>query len=98
MLYLRAHVHDFGLPELVDQLTPLVEFNFVTPVTGGSGEKTVGAINPGIIWAGRYMQFGVEAMVPATSANGTNVGIIAQLHFYLNDVLPHTVGRPIFGH
>jgi hypothetical protein len=93
--YLRANIHDFGLPEWVNRLTPLVEFNFVTPVTDRYGEKTVGTINPGIIWSGQQMQFGVEAIIPATKATGKNVGIIAQLHFYLDDMFPNTIGRPL---
>jgi hypothetical protein len=95
--YLRANIHDFGLPEWVNRLTPLVEFNFVTPVTDRYGEKTVGTINPGIIWSGQSMQFGVEAIIPVTKASGKNVGIIGQLHFYLDDVFPNTIGRPLLG-
>ena len=95
--YLRANVHDFGLPEWVNRLTPLVEFNFVTPVTDRYGEKTIGTINPGIIWSGQSMQIGVEAMIPATKATGKNVGIIAQLHFYLDDIFPNSIGRPLVG-
>ena len=49
--YLRANVHDFGLPEWVNRLTPLVEITFTTPVTDRYGEKTIGTINPGIIWS-----------------------------------------------
>jgi hypothetical protein len=93
--YLRANVHDFGLPEWVNRLTPLVEFRFATPVTDRYGEKTVGTINPGIIWSGQSMQFGVEAIIPVTKATGKNVGIIAQLHFYLDDIFPQTIGRPL---
>ena len=96
--YLRANIHDFGLPEWVNRLTPLVEFNFVTPVTDRYGEKTVGTINPGIIWSGQSMQFGVEAIIPATKATGKNVGIIAQLHFYLDDIFPNSIGRPLLGY
>jgi len=96
--YLRANIHDFGLPEWVNRLTPLVEFNFVTPVTDRYGEKTVGTINPGIIWSGQSMQFGVEAIIPATKATGKNVGIIAQLHFYLDDIFPSSIGRPLLGY
>jgi hypothetical protein len=95
--YLRANIHDFGLPEWVNRLTPLVEFNFVTPVTDRYGEKTVGTINPGIIWSGQSMQFGVEAIIPVTKASGKNIGIIAQLHFYLDDIFPNTIGRPLLG-
>jgi hypothetical protein len=93
--YLRANIHDFGLPEWVNRLTPLVEFKFVTPVTDRYGEKTVGTINPGIIWSGQSLQLGIEAIIPATKASGKNVGIIAQLHFYLDDIFPHTIGRPL---
>ena len=46
MRYLQTQVKDLGLPEWVNRLTPLVEFNFVTPVTDRYGEKTVGTINP----------------------------------------------------
>jgi hypothetical protein len=96
--YLRANIHDFGLPEWVNRLTPLVEFNFVTPVTDRYGEKTVGTANPGIIWSGQSMQFGVEAVIPLTKATGKNVGIIAQLHFYLDDIFPNSIGRPLLGY
>jgi hypothetical protein len=96
--YLRANIHDFGLPEWVNRLTPLVEFNFVTPVTDRYGEKTIGTINPGIIWSGQSMQFGVEAIIPVTKATGKSVGIIAQLHFYLDDIFPQTIGRPLLGY
>ena len=96
--YLRANIRDFGLPEWVNRLTPLVEFNFVTPVTDRYGEKTVGTINPGIIWSGQSMQFGIEAIIPATKASGKNIGIIAQLHFYLDDIFPNTIGRPLLGY
>jgi len=96
--YLRANVYDFGLPEWVNRLTPLVEFNFVTPITDRYGEKTIGTINPGIIWSGQSMQFGVEAIIPVTKASGKNVGIIAQLHFYLDDLFPNSIGRPLLGY
>jgi hypothetical protein len=96
--YLCANVYDFGLPEWVNRLTPLVEFSFITPVTDRYGEKTIGTINPGIIWSGQSMQFGVEAIIPTTRASGKNVGIIAQLHFYLDDLFPNSIGRPLLGY
>jgi hypothetical protein len=95
--YLRTNIHDFGLPEWVNRLTPLVEFSFVTPVTDRYGEKTVGTVNPGIIWSGQSVQFGVEAIIPVTKASGKDIGIIAQLHFYLDDIFPNTIGRPLLG-
>lgn len=97
LLYLRSQVRDIGLPEWANRLTPLVEFNFSTPVTDRFGEQTVGTINPGIIWSGQKMQLGVEAIIPATRAAGKNVGIVAQVHFYLDDIFPKTIGRPLIG-
>ena len=96
MLYLRSQVRDLGLPEWVNRLTPLVEFNFSTPATGHFGEQTVGTINPGIIWSGQQVQFGIEAIIPATRAAGKNIGVIAQVHFYLDDIFPNSIGRPLF--
>jgi hypothetical protein len=97
MLYLRSQVRDLGLPEWVNRLTPLVEFSFSTPTTSRFGEQTVGTINPGIIWSGQRVQFGIEAIIPATRASGKNIGVIAQVHFYLDDIFPQSLGRPLFG-
>ena len=62
---------------------------------GASG--TTGTVNPGVIWAGRYTQLGVEAVIPVNNRSGNRVGWIAQLHFFLDDLFPATLGRPIFG-
>src|SRR2546430_1498447 len=75
--YLRANVHDFGLPEWVNRLTPLVEFNFVTPVTDRYGGEKGGTINPRVIWSGPTMQIGSQAGNPATKDNGKKVALIA---------------------
>ena len=52
--------------------------------------------NPGLIWAGQWTQFTVEAMIPVNRESGRNVGVIAQAHFYLDDIFPTTVGKPLF--
>jgi len=98
MLYLRSQVRDLGFPEWVNRLTPLVEFNFSSPTTGRFGEQTLGTINPGMIWSGQQIQLGIEAIIPATRATGRNVGVIAQVHFYLDDIFPRSIGRPLFGY
>jgi hypothetical protein len=58
---------------------------------------TTGIISPGVIWVGRYYQVGIEAMIPINRQSGTSVGAIAQLHLYLDDIFPSTIGRPLFG-
>ncbi len=98
MPYLRSQVHDLGLPDWMNRLTPLVEFSFSTPVTGRYGEQTIGTINPGIVWSGQKVQFGIEAIIPATRASGKNYGAVAQIHFYLDDIFPQSIGRPLVGY
>jgi hypothetical protein len=48
-------------------------------------------------WVGDYYQVGVEAIVLVNRASGEGVGAIAQLHLYLDDILPTTIGKPLFG-
>jgi hypothetical protein len=38
----------------------------------------------------------VEAIVPLNGASGHGVGAIAQLDLYLDDLLPDSLGKPIF--
>ena len=96
-IYLQGQVKDIGLRAPFDHLIPLIEFSFETPLDRGQDGETTGTINPGVIWAGKYFQVGAEAVIPINSHSGSDVGFIAQLHFYLDDLFPHTIGRPLFG-
>jgi hypothetical protein len=95
--YLAANVRDNGWPGWVNQLTPLVEVTFERPVRHGGGEGTTGTINPGVLWTGRRLQLGVEAIIPMNDESGDSVGWAFQAHFFVDDMLPHSLGRPIFG-
>jgi hypothetical protein len=97
IIYLQEQVKDIGLQPPFDRLIPLVEFAFGTPLNRGPQGQTTGTINPGVIWSGKYFQVGAEAMIPVNSRTGNDVGFIAQLHFYLDDLFPHSLGRPLFG-
>ena len=99
MPYLKSAVIDLGLPDFVNHLIPLVEATLQTPVanTLTSGTMTTGTINPGVIWVGNTFQVGVEALIPINRQSGSNVGVIAQLHLYLDDIDPRGIGKPIFG-
>jgi len=98
MPYLKASVVDLGLPDFVNRLIPIVEASFQTPVSNtlSSGTVTTGTVNPGIIYAGNTFQVAVEAVIPINRQSGTSVGIIGQLHFFLDDIFPNSLGRPIF--
>ena len=99
MPYLKSAVYDLGLPDFINRFIPLVEATMQTPVsnTFTSGTMTTGTINPGFLWVGNTFQVGVEALIPINRQSGTNVGVIAQLHFYLDDTDPRGIGKPIFG-
>src|SRR6476660_8507896 len=59
VIYLQSQVQDLHLPAPIDRLIPLVEFAMETPLNRGARGQTTGTVNPGIIWAGKYCQFGV---------------------------------------
>jgi len=94
LLYLQNNVQDQGFSNFIAHLTPIVEFSFSSPVDAGG---TIGTFNPGLIWSGQHEQVAVEAILPVNHATGDNVGVIAQLHFYIDDLFPHTLGTSIFG-
>lgn len=97
LIYLEEQVKDIGLKAPFNRLIPLVEFAMSTPVNRGVDKLTTGTINPGVIWSGQYFQVGIEAMIPVNSQTGHNVGVIAQVHFYLDDLFPKIFGKPLFG-
>jgi hypothetical protein len=97
LIYLQEQVRDIGLRTPFDRLIPLVEISLSDPLDRGQGGLITGTVNPGIIWSGKYFQVGAEAVIPINSRTGNDVGFIAQLHFYLDDLFPHSIGRPLFG-
>jgi len=94
--YLQAYVQDMGWRAPFNRLIPIVEFNFTTALNRGQS-GTTGTINPGILWAGQTVQLGIEALIPINSRSGKSTGVIAQLHFYLDDIFPNSIGKPLFG-
>ena len=89
--YLQSYVKDVGLPAPFNRMIPIVEIPFETTVQGPT--HTTGSINPGVIWFGRYIQLGLEAVVPVhgntfDEGRQRGVGVLGQIHFYLDDIWP----------
>ncbi len=89
--YLQSFVEDVGLVAPFNRMIPIVEFAMETSVQGVS--HTAGTVDPGIIWFGRYIQLSLEAVIPVNGnaleeARQAQVGVIGQVHFYLDDILP----------
>ncbi len=93
--YLQSAVKDVGLREPFNRMIPLVELSLQKPLDRGGG-PTIGTVNPGVIWAGRYYQLALEAVVPSNSATGGKTGVLFQVHFFLDDLFPRSLGRPLW--
>jgi hypothetical protein len=94
--YLQSQVRDLGLPAFVNQLTPLIEVTGSSPVANANGATTTGSANPGVLWSGRRLQLGLEAQIPINRASGSSVGVLFQIHWFLDDLFPHSLGKPIW--
>ncbi|MGN6720187.1 MAG: hypothetical protein ACTHLX_22700 [Candidatus Binatia bacterium] len=73
---------DIGLGGPFDRMFPVVEFDFTTPVSGPDKGHTTSFANPGVIWAGRYVELGLEARVPMNKVSGKDIGINALIHVF----------------
>lgn len=87
--YLQSNIKDVGLSAPLDRMFPVVEFNFETPVSGPEKRRTSAFANPGLIWAGKYVQLGVEAQVPMNKFSGKNVGVKGLIHLFIDDIWPN---------
>ncbi|MGH7995955.1 MAG: hypothetical protein ACREFX_06350 [Opitutaceae bacterium] len=94
--YLQSFVKDVGLRAPLKNLIPVVEFAFDTPLHQ-DGAATTGTINPGVLWEARTVQIGAEAIIPANRQSGSGVGLVFQVHFFIDDLLPGVFGHPIWG-
>ncbi len=96
LIYLQDQVKNVGLWKPFDRMIPVVEAVVTTPLDRGQNGQTTASLNPGVIWSGTYCQFGVEALIPLNARSGSRVGVLVQMHFYLDDLLPG-IFHPIFG-
>jgi hypothetical protein len=95
LLYLQSAVKDAGLPAPINRMIAVVEFATQTPLDRGQNGELTGTMNPGVLWAGRKLQLGAEVNIPMNSRTGDHVGVTAQLHWFIDDLLPNSLGRPV---
>jgi hypothetical protein len=97
--YLKSEIVDLRLPDFINHLIPIVEARLQTPVANNFGNSavTTGTINPGVIYVGSYFQLGAEAVIPVNAGSGSGIGFLGQLHIYLDDIFPTTIGQPLIG-
>jgi hypothetical protein len=94
--YLQSKVRAFDLPDLLRGMTPIVETLVVAPTRNLGGNTTAVVVAPGVTYLGEGWQFGIEARVPANSAAGHGVGVLAQFSLSFDYFFPDTIGKPLF--
>jgi hypothetical protein len=87
MPYLKSAVKDYDLPTFVNHLIPVVEIPLSVGLNNGA-HTWGGTVNPGIIYIGNTWQFAVEASLPLTAGDQHGVGVNAQFHVFLDDLVP----------
>jgi hypothetical protein len=103
LLYMNSTVRE--LPEIFRRLIPAFEASFATPVGnfgqpdfGGFGTNvTTGIVGPSLYYVGNSFQVGVMAAIPINAESGSHVGVLAAIDFYLDDIFPNSIGKPMFG-
>lgn len=93
LVYLDQHVAGSTVPRWAAPLIPLVEFAAASPLGRAYDERTTLTAAPGIAWNSDTYQVTLEALLPITRAAGSGVGVIAQVHIFLDAVFP----KPLFG-
>lgn len=79
-------------------LIPITELAFSKPISNiasGTNEAT-GTIQPGFVYLAAKYQVAVEAILPLNRASGHGIGGIASIDLYLDDLLPNSLGKPLF--
>jgi hypothetical protein len=83
-----------------------VEAQFSTPVSN-IGPSTIGAIpgthettgvaGPGLYYLAHDYELGIYGAIPINKGSGKHPGVFAIVDFFLDDLFPNTLGKPIFG-
>jgi hypothetical protein len=93
--YLSSQVKDYGLPDFVNKLTPVVELAWSSPASQPNQLQTQYLWGFGVNYTATTYAVGIEALVPGNRATGTHAGVIAQFHLYFDDLLRQSLGTPI---
>ncbi|MGH6847654.1 MAG: hypothetical protein ACREC0_09490 [Methylocella sp.] len=103
--YMNAYVHELN-PEILRHLVFDVEAQFTSPVSniGPSAigsvpgtHETTGVVGPGLYYIAHDYELGIYGAFPINQGSGKHPGVFAIVDFFLDDLFPNTLGKPIFG-
>jgi hypothetical protein len=94
------------VPEILRNFIVDFEAQFSSPVSniGPSSlgvvpgtHETTGAVGPGLYYIAHDYQLGIWVPFPINKGSGYHPGVFAIVDFYIDDLFPNTLGKPIFG-
>jgi len=97
LLYLQSFVKDIGIGWPFNRIVPVTEFSFEQVLNGPNAGGTIATANPGLIWAGKHYELGVEAILPLNERSGSHTGVRGLIHLFLDDMFPRTYTWTPFG-
>ncbi|MGO9720025.1 MAG: hypothetical protein ACLPIG_14535 [Methylocella sp.] len=104
--YMNAYVHEIDGPEILRHLVVDLEANFSTPVSNigpsvinsvPGTHETTGVVGPGLYYLAHDYELGIYGAFPINQGSGKHPGVFAIVDFFLDDLFPNTLGKPIFG-
>jgi hypothetical protein len=96
LMYLQSYMKDVGLSAPFNRMIVVVEVPLESCMNVDCKYQTIGTVNPGIFWVGKFTQFGLAAQIPMNPSSGATIGILGQFHVFIDDLFPKSIGRPIF--
>ena len=91
-MYLQSFVKDIGLGDPFNRMILVTEFPMQTCMNADCKGQITGTVNPGVVWCGKLMEFGMAAQIPINSRSGSSVGILGLFHLYIDDLFPKSIG------
>lgn len=96
LVYLQSFVRDIGLGAPFNRMILVTEFPLETCMSADCKGQITGSVNPGVVWCGKVMEFGIAAQIPVNARSGSSVGVLGLIHLYVDDLFPYSLGRPVF--
>ena len=96
LMYLQSFVKDIGLGAPFNRMILVAEFPMQTCMNADCKGQITGTVNPGVVWCGKFMEFGIAAQIPINSRSGSSVGVLGLVHLYVDDLFPKGIGGPVF--
>jgi hypothetical protein len=93
--YLSSQVKDYGFPEFVNRLTPVVELSWSSPASKPTQDVTQFLWGVGVAYTTTNYAFTTEMLIPGNRNTGSHIGVIAQFHLYFDDLFPRSLGKPV---